>query len=220
MAMKDYYVVLGVPRAASAKTIRSAYRGLAKSHHPDVVGPAGVGQFQEIAEAYEILSDPRRRRLYNERLAQAASRAEPLVTGRGRPEPLIREPIVVAEGPGTVRPSLDELDEHLLRNLQGLPKASRAEALNLDVVLSPQEARAGAGLPLSVPFFAWCAACGGRGAAWPWRCSRCDGRGWTEVRRTIEVRIPPTVSNRVLEVPLSGLGIHNLYLRLHLRVEA
>jgi hypothetical protein len=39
------------------------------------------------------------------------------------------------------------------------------------------------------------------------------------VRRTVEVRIPPITSSGVLEVPLTGLGIHNLYLRLHLRVE-
>jgi hypothetical protein len=220
MAIKDYYVVLGVPRTAGPRAIRSAYRGLVKSHHPDVVGPAGAPRFQEIAEAYEVLSDPRRRRRYNEQLARALSRAEPLIPGHGPPEPLFPEPIPVALGPGTVEPSSDRLYEHLLRNLLGLPKAPRAEALNIDIVLSPHEAQVGTGLPLSIPSFARCPACGGRGVTWPWPCSHCDGRGWTELRRSVEVRIPPITSSGVLEVPLSDLGIHNLYLRLHLRVES
>jgi molecular chaperone DnaJ len=210
MPGKDYYVVLGVPRSASPRTIRSAYRGLVKSHHPDVVGPGGAGRFREIAEAYETLSDPRRRRRYNEAMARSGVTAEPLA----------RAPIAVGRRPETVRPSFDELYEHLLRNLLGLPKAPRAEALNLDVVLSPREAREGGGLPLSLPVFEVCPACGGRGTAWPRPCSHCDGRGWISVRRHVEVRIPPIAAAGMLDVPLTDLGIDNLFLRLHLHIEA
>lgn len=209
MPAKDYYLVLGVPRTACPRDIRSAFRGLAKFHHPDVAGPGGAPQFEEIAEAYATLSDPGRRRRYNEQLARASARAEPLV----------REPIAVAQRPDTVRPSLDRLYEHLLQNLLGLPKASRAEALNLDVVLSPEEARSGGGLPLSLPCFEVCRACGGQGHEWPWGCSHCDGRGWTQVRRHVEVRIPPIASEGVIDVPLTDLGIRNLFLRLHLHIE-
>ena len=220
MPPKDYYLVLGVPRTASPRTIRSAYRGLAKAHHPDVVGPGGAGRFEEITEAYEILSDPHRRRQYNEKLARSGVPAEPIVPGRGRPEPLVPEPIAVARRPETVLPSFEELYEHLLRNFLGLPKASRPKALNLDVVLSPKEARVGGSLPLTLPVFESCPACGGRGVAWPYRCSPCDGRGWINVRRHVEVRVGPIASAGTIDVPLTDLGIHNLFLRLHLHIEA
>jgi molecular chaperone DnaJ len=216
---KDYYLVLGVPRTASARSIREAFRGLAKSHHPDVAGAGGTPQFKEIAEAYETLSDPARRRRYNDQLARAAVLAGPAVPGRGRPEPLVREPIAVAGRPETVRPSFEQLYEHLLRNFLGLPKAPRARALNLEVVLSAKEARTGGSLPLTLPSFEPCPACRGSGAAWPWSCSQCAGRGWTEVRRHVEVRVPPIASEGVLDVPLTDLGIHNLFLRLHLHIE-
>src|SRR6266852_157275 len=62
----DYYQLLGVPRNATPDQIRSAYRKLAKQHHPDTgEAPDGAERFKQISEAYEVLSDPERRQRYD-----------------------------------------------------------------------------------------------------------------------------------------------------------
>src|SRR5579864_987720 len=66
-AKRDYYAVLGVPRTASEKEIKTAYRKLARKHHPDV-NPGdkkSENLFKEIGEAYSVLSDPEKRKKYD-----------------------------------------------------------------------------------------------------------------------------------------------------------
>lgn len=66
---RDYYEVLGVAKDASQDEIKKAYRTLAKKYHPDVsTEPKDVAEakFKEISEAYEILSDPEKRKLYDQ----------------------------------------------------------------------------------------------------------------------------------------------------------
>jgi curved DNA-binding protein len=62
---KDYYRILGVDRSADDKTIKSAYRKLARKYHPDV-NRGKDERFKEINEAYEVLGDPEKRRKYDE----------------------------------------------------------------------------------------------------------------------------------------------------------
>lgn len=64
---KDYYEILGIPRGSSESEIKKAYRKLAKQYHPDVnKTPEGEGRYREINEAYEVLRDPEKRRMYDE----------------------------------------------------------------------------------------------------------------------------------------------------------
>jgi molecular chaperone DnaJ len=62
--MKDYYGILGVSKESSADEIKKAYRKLSKQFHPDV-NPEGAERFKEIAEAYDVLSNPDKKQKYD-----------------------------------------------------------------------------------------------------------------------------------------------------------
>nr|XP_040030650.1 dnaJ homolog subfamily B member 9-like [Gasterosteus aculeatus aculeatus] len=67
LAKRDYYDVLGVPRDATERLIKKAFHKLALKYHPDRnKGPDAESKFREIAEAYETLSDDKRRREYDQ----------------------------------------------------------------------------------------------------------------------------------------------------------
>ena len=68
MAKRDYYEVLGIGKNADAKEIKKAYRKLAKKYHPDMnPGDKNAEQkFKEITEAYNILSDDEKKKLYDQ----------------------------------------------------------------------------------------------------------------------------------------------------------
>jgi DnaJ-class molecular chaperone len=68
VGFKDYYEILGVPRTATQKEIKAAFRKLARQYHPDVNpgDPSAEQRFKEINEANEVLSDPEKRRVYDE----------------------------------------------------------------------------------------------------------------------------------------------------------
>jgi len=220
MFRRDYYVILGVPRSESPAGIHAAYRDLAKQHHPDIAGPSGAGRFREITEAYKILSDPAQRRQHDYDLAES-ERAPSTGTLRRPAEPIGAHVPSFFDRPESILPSFDELFDRYFRNFTGIGvhKAERVEGLNLEVVLSAEEASVGGVLPVTVPVFQECPVCRGTGENWPFPCLECHGEGLVERRETIRIKIPPGIRHgTVFELPLRGLGIHNFYLRVHVLI--
>jgi DnaJ-class molecular chaperone len=67
MAQRDYYDILGVSRSATPEQIKSAYRRLARKYHPDVNKSKGAAEkFKEATAAYEVLSEPEKRKMYDQ----------------------------------------------------------------------------------------------------------------------------------------------------------
>lgn len=108
----DHYEVLGISSDADAKAIRSAYFSLAKIYHPDRQterGPESTERFLAIQEAYEVLSNPRRRGLYDEQRQQARSRPAPSEEKPETPKPTKPAVSKAPRGSGKKKgPTLDE----------------------------------------------------------------------------------------------------------------
>ena len=89
---KDYYAVLEITPMESLDGIHTAFRRLAKQCHPDRAGAQAAERFRAVLEAYQVLSDPPQRELYNESLHGSRPRMapQPLRARRDRnyPEPL------------------------------------------------------------------------------------------------------------------------------------
>lgn len=67
MSKRDYYEVLGIKKGATEAEIKSAYRQLARKHHPDIDKSTGAAEkFKEVSEAYQILSDPSKKQQYDQ----------------------------------------------------------------------------------------------------------------------------------------------------------
>ncbi len=73
---KDYYKILGVSQNASPEEIRRAYKEAVKKYHPDVAGKGAHEVFLEIREAYEVLSDPYKRKAYDAKRSISSSRQQ------------------------------------------------------------------------------------------------------------------------------------------------
>jgi molecular chaperone DnaJ len=232
--MKNYYLILGVKRDATLEEIRTAYRQQAKELHPDYYGQDS-GPFIDLQEAYAILSDPARRRAYDNTYRQETAqpsglrraRAEPLYESQPGPEPLIPKERTADLGDlslrssfGTFSPSFDELFDRLWRNFSlARPKVERLRSLNVEIRLSPQEAMAGGRVRLMVPARLRCLDCGGRGGIGFYSCWRCDGLGVIQGEYPVTLTFPAgIVNNYVVEIPLDRFGIENFYLRAIFRV--
>jgi hypothetical protein len=137
-----------------------------------------------------------------------------------QPEPLAPKPLFF-DAFRTFRPSREELLNRLQRNFtgHGVPKGERLEGLNMELVLSPDEAIRGGLMHIYVPVFYPCSVCGGSGRDWFFPCLSCQGQGMIEEEETVRVHIPAFVRDgTILELPLRGLGVHNFYLRIHIRL--
>lgn len=201
MERKTHYMILGVSSTETPEGIRAAYRDLAKRLHPDVSGHGSTGAFQEVAEAYRVLSDPQLRRDYNDGLRRAAE-GDVLPVRGPPPEAAVRGPLTIVGQPESIHP------EHL-------------EGLNFEVLLTADESARGCTVPVRVPVFSRCPECGGSGRDWLFPCAVCQQQGMIVREQTVRVRIPPKPRpGSIFEIPLRGLGSHNFYLRLHVFLEA
>jgi len=218
---KTYYMILGVSRTESPGGIRSAYRDLARRLHPDVAGEQATHAFQEISEAYDVLSDPQRRRAYNDELRRSES-GDVVPVRAAPPAPPTRPAVSIFGAAQAIRLSFEAMYDRFRRNFTGVgaPRSERLEGLNVEVVLTPEEGCRGCVLPIGVPVFRRCPECGGSGRDWLFPCVACGQQGTIEEEEIVHVRIPPMArSGSIFELPLQGLRIHNFYLRLHVFVE-
>jgi molecular chaperone DnaJ len=213
----DYYTLLGIRRTESPAAIRRAFRRLVVRYHPDRAGAEEARRFQEIVEAYRVLSDPAQREAYNQ--AGVGVRFPVVDVSPRMPSP---EPLSLFNDFQAPQSEIREVFDRWSRNFThlGVPKAERVKPLDLDVILSPEEAERGTNLSIALPALRRCETCGGSGRDWLFPCIPCGGQGVIEEERLVELQLPQAVAGEsVYEVPLRHLGVHNLYLRIRLRVE-
>lgn len=182
---KDYYEVLGVSESAKANEIKKAYRRLAKKHHPDANpdDPEAAERFKEISEAYRVLSDPEKRKQYDQvrRFGGTGSFAR----GRGEARPGapggFRFEDISESGFGGIGDFFSSIFDFGRRGAEARRRESRrGRNVELDVEIPLRVAARGGKIRVTVPVREECAACDGSGVAPGAKletCSRCQGRG-------------------------------------------
>ncbi|WP_310964165.1 molecular chaperone DnaJ [Nocardioides terrisoli] len=164
--MSDPYVVLGVERDADADTIKKAYRRLARQLHPDVnPDPATQERFKEVSAAYEVLSDPEKRRMYD-------LGGDPFGRGGG----------FAGQGAGF---SFTDIMDAFFGGQQGggrgpRPRSRRGQDALVRLEIELAEAAFGTSQELKVDTAVLCSSCHGSGAApgsRPVACETCHGQG-------------------------------------------
>ncbi len=178
---KDFYKVLGVEEAATKDEIKSAYRKLAKKYHPDANAddPKAADRFKEVGEAYSVLSDPAKRKKYDQMRKLGAF-------GFGQPGGGFRTTRTGADGGfsiddlGGLGDIFSSIFDRSKRSQAA--KKGRARGKNVEYVVEVSFKRAveGGKVTITVPISEECATCGGDGAE-PGtklsRCTECGGSG-------------------------------------------
>jgi len=215
---KDYYRILGVDRKADDKTIKSAYRRLARKHHPDVAkGKDAADRFKEINEAYEVLSDPEKRRRYDslgpdwQRYAQAPPggpsggfRVEyGDLGGAGDFSDFFRTIFGDMGGRGGPRGEGVRLEDLF----QGGARSARGSDVQAGLEISLDEAFHGTRKTFAMDLEEPCPTCHGSGHVKRQPCPTCGGSGAQAVRRQVDVKIPAGVkSDQRVRVAGEGAG--------------
>jgi molecular chaperone DnaJ len=213
MPRRDFYETLGVPKRAAPGEIKRAYRRIAFELHPDVGERPDAERFREVHEAYEVLSNPNRRRLYD---IKFSSQRLPLTAEPLRP----KAPVTIVDDFLTFLPSIEELLDHIGRNFFGYQRKSGGQSrrIGVEAILEPEEARFGCRLPFNLPAFVRCPSCDGMDE-WLGICPVCYGQGMVESARQIVLEIPPgSRDGERYEVDLGDVGIGNLLLDVRIIV--
>jgi DnaJ-class molecular chaperone len=236
---KDYYKTLGVARTANEKEVKSAYRRLARQYHPDVNKDAGATErFKQINEAYEVLSDPKKRTKYDQ-LGADWERIE-------REQEFARQYQAQAGQAGGAAGFGDFSDFFNTffageRGFSGFDfeagrgrtaTVERGEDIEHPLEVSLEEAARGGERTIQTEVPETCPICGGSGFVGERRkvgnrtvlesvtCPTCGGAGVRATRRQIQVKIPAGVTEgsriRVKGEGQRGAEHGDLYLRVHL----
>lgn len=166
---RDYYETLGVPKGASADEIKKTYRRLARQHHPDVNQGDNHSEelFKEINEAYEVLSDPQKRSLYDQYGHQG-------VNGRSA------GPGFGFDDFGGFGDIFDVFFGGGARSRSGRQTGEAGADLRYDLELSLEEAATGVKKDIRISRLVRCETCDGSGAqpgSSPETCQHCRGTG-------------------------------------------
>jgi DnaJ-class molecular chaperone len=218
---KDYYAILGVPKNAVAKDIKSAYRKLARKWHPDANPDntkAAEEKFKDIQEAYEVLGDTEKRSKYDvlgsdwQRAAQESARQR----SAGRPSGYSG-----AAGPGAGGATFgdgsgfSDFFDMFFQNIGKRPTGGPApgartrpqpgEDLETTLDLTLSEAYSGGTKNVALQIEDACPKCGGSGTTNARVCPECGGRGKVLQTKRFDVTIPKGVREGQ-RIRLTGQG--------------
>lgn len=174
----NHYATLGVDKKASVDEIKKAYRKLALIHHPDKNGDPK--KFQEISQAYEILSDPDKKRAYDNPMRSFMSSSGGVggMGGMG---------MNFGSFPGGVHQSVNVNVNDILSSMFGVPRqdSNRTPDLKHTMSLSLQDMYAGKTCKLAISRGIRCEACKGEGGSGKHdvKCTGCAGRGVRHVHK-------------------------------------
>jgi len=229
----DYYEILGVRADASPEEIKRAYRRLARQLHPDVAkGDGAEDQFKEVSRAYEVLSNPEKRQMYDRGVDPAApngggfgagfgfqdifetffgagasgARRGPVPRARRGQDALVRLDIDLADAAFGVHKEIPVDTAVVCTTCQGSCCRPGTSPQTCDVCggagVVQRVARSFLG---QVMTSSPCAACHGFGTVIPHPCPECSGEGRVRTRRTLAVEVPAGVETGT-RIRLSGQG--------------
>ncbi|MFJ8040029.1 molecular chaperone DnaJ [Kitasatospora sp. NPDC096147] len=177
---KDYYKVLGVPKDATTAEIKKTYRKLAREFHPDAnKGDAKAEEkFKDISEAYDVLSDDKRRKEYDE--ARSLFGSGGFRAGGQQGGGFDFGDLFNGGAPGGGGGGVGDIFGGLFNRGPRQPQPRRGADVETEVTLAFEEAVDGATVPLRMTSQAACRACSGTGAkagTTPRVCPTCVGAG-------------------------------------------
>jgi molecular chaperone DnaJ len=218
MPGNDYYKVLGVPKGSSAEDIKKAYRRLARRHHPDVNpgDKAAEERFKGISEAFEVLSDPKKREIYDrygyysEQIPSGAAGFDFASFGASGFRDIFSELFGGLRGSGQKKQPQRgaDIEYGLAVSFEDAMHGMAAAGINLErnencsVCAGTGEVKGESGTCSScrgtgqvagrLGINARCGRCGGSGKVAP-TCSVCAGHGQVSKREIINVKLPAGV---------------------------
>jgi DnaJ-class molecular chaperone len=225
---KDYYETLGVSRDAPDDKIKQAYRKLARKYHPDVNpgDKSAEEQFKAINEAYEVLSDPEKRKKYDSLGPDWKAGADFTPSGDGSVHVEFGNLEDLFGSSSRFKGSSDFFETLFGRGARrgaGFSFSGRGSDIESEIDLTLEEAHRGTSRSLSIPVDETCTECGGTGERDKKACAKCGGSGFQTRLEQVTVNIPRGASDgSVIRVPgRGGAGFRggqrgDLYLRIRL----